>query len=138
MSTVYNGGDKPLGKIGEIGDKLGGKDRDVNTDGLVTTTSGMESSTGFRNAPQNHPIEGYPEARNQRGHPLWLWTQHILFSLHRWEMVDYIQESLISGTAVICERYAWSGVVYSYVSNPRMPVEGIYGHVIMEFCNQTW
>ena len=51
------------------------------------------------------------------------WTQHILFSLHRWEMVDYIQDSLITGTAVICERYAWSGVVYSYVSNPRMPVE---------------
>ena len=51
------------------------------------------------------------------------WTQHILFSLHRWEMVDLIQESLITGTAVICERYAWSGVVYSYVSNPRMPLE---------------
>ena len=50
MSTVYNGGDKPLGKIGEIGDKLGRKDRDVNIDGLVKTTSGMESSTGFRNA----------------------------------------------------------------------------------------
>ena len=38
-------------------------------------------------------------------------------------MVDLIQESLITGTAVICERYAWSGVVYSYVSNPRMPLE---------------
>ena len=23
---------------------------------------------------------------------------------------------------MICERYAWSGVVYSYVSNPRMPL----------------
>ena len=51
------------------------------------------------------------------------WTQHILFSLHRWEMVDLVQESLIAGTAVICERYAWSGVVYSYVSNPRTPLE---------------
>ena len=50
------------------------------------------------------------------------WTQHILFSLRRWEMVDLIQESLITGTAVICERYAWSGAVYSYVSNPQMPV----------------
>ena len=59
----------------------------------------------------------------QQGSHMECWTQHILFSLHRWEMVDYIQESLITGTAVICERYAWSGVVYSYVSNPRMPVE---------------
>ena len=30
---------------------------------------------------------------------------------------------LIGGTAVICERYAWSGVVYSYVSNPQLPLE---------------
>ena len=59
----------------------------------------------------------------QTGSQMECWTQHILFSLHRWEMVDLIQESLITGTAVICERYAWSGVVYSYVSNPRMPLE---------------
>ena len=38
-------------------------------------------------------------------------------------MVDLIQESLVTGTAVICERYAWSGVVYSYVSQPQMPLE---------------
>ena len=59
----------------------------------------------------------------QTGSYMECWTQHILFSLHRWEMVDLIQESLVTGTAVVCERYAWSGVVYSYVSNPRMPLE---------------
>ena len=59
----------------------------------------------------------------QTGSQLECWTQHILFSLHRWEMVDLIQESLLTGTAVICERYAWSRVVYSYVSNPKMPLE---------------
>ena len=37
--------------------------------------------------------------------------------------MDLIQELLRTGTAVICERYAWSGVVYSYVSNPEMPLE---------------
>ena len=58
----------------------------------------------------------------QTGSHLECWTQHLTFSLHRWEMVGLIQESLIAGTAVICERYAWSGVVYSYVSNPRMPL----------------
>ena len=59
----------------------------------------------------------------QTGSRLECWTQHILFSLHRWEMMDLIQELLLTGTAVICERYAWSGVVYSYVSNPEMPLE---------------
>ena len=59
----------------------------------------------------------------QEGSYMECWTQHILFSLHRWELVDMIQESLITGTAVICERYAWSGVVYSYVSKPQMPLE---------------
>ena len=59
----------------------------------------------------------------QKGSQLECWTQHILFSLHRWEMVDLTQESLVTGTAVICERYAWSGVVYSYVSQPQMPLE---------------
>ena len=58
----------------------------------------------------------------QTGSQMECWTQHILFSLHRWEVVDLIQESLITGTAVICERYAWSGVVCSYVSDPRMPL----------------
>ena len=59
----------------------------------------------------------------QKGSQLETWTQHILFSLHRWEMLDLIQESLLTGTAVICERYVWSGVVYSYVGNPGMPLQ---------------
>ena len=59
----------------------------------------------------------------QKSSSLQCWTQHILFSLHRWEIMDLIQESLLAGTAVICERYAWSGAVYSYVSNPQLPLE---------------
>ena len=51
VSTVYNWGGKSLGKVGEVGDWFGRKDGDVNTDGLVTATPGMESSTGFRDAP---------------------------------------------------------------------------------------
>ena len=39
----------------------------------------------------------------QMGSSLECWTQHILFSLHRWEIMDLIQESLLAGTAVICE-----------------------------------
>ena len=50
VSTVYNWGGKSLGKVGKVGDWFGRKDGDVNTDGLVTATPGMESSTGFRDA----------------------------------------------------------------------------------------
>ena len=42
---------------------------------------------------------------------------------YRWEVMDLIQESLLAGTAVICERYAWSGAVYSFVSNPQLPLK---------------
>ena len=59
----------------------------------------------------------------QKGSSLECWTQHVLFSLHRWEIMDLIQDSLLGGTAVICERYAWSGAVYSYVSNPKLLLE---------------
>ena len=49
-------------------------------------------------------------------------------------MVDLIQESLVTGTAVICERYAWSGVVYSYVRQPQLPLEAymICDHGILQ------
>ena len=66
----------------------------------------------------------------QKGSSLECWTQHILFSLHRWEIMDLIQESLLAGTGVICERYAWSGAVCSYVSNPQLPLEAYMS------CNQ--
>ena len=59
----------------------------------------------------------------QTGSYLECWTHHILFSLHRWDVMDLIQESLLAGTAVICERYAWSGAVYSFVSNPQLPLQ---------------
>lgn len=38
---------------------------------------------------------------------------HLLFSANRWERVNSIQEDLLAGTTVICDRYAYSGVVYS-------------------------
>ena len=38
---------------------------------------------------------------------------HLLFALNRWEMKSFILETLASGTHVICDRYAYSGVAYS-------------------------
>jgi len=38
---------------------------------------------------------------------------HLLFSANRWEMADAIIEKLNAGRTVVCDRYAFSGVVYS-------------------------
>jgi dTMP kinase len=40
-------------------------------------------------------------------------TVHQLFSANRWESVASIVETLNSGTTVVCDRYAFSGVAYS-------------------------
>ena len=49
----------------------------------------------------------------REGKQMDLWTQHVLFSLHRWEMNEWITQSLEQGEAVVCERYSWSGMAYS-------------------------
>ncbi|CAE7514625.1 dtymk, partial [Symbiodinium necroappetens] len=38
---------------------------------------------------------------------------HRLFSANRWEMAKAIVEDLRSGTTIVCDRYAFSGVAYS-------------------------
>jgi dTMP kinase len=38
---------------------------------------------------------------------------HLLFALNRWEMKNTILEMMSNGTNVICDRYAYSGIVYS-------------------------
>jgi len=40
-------------------------------------------------------------------------TIHLLFSANRWECATSIVETLNTGTSVICDRYAFSGVAYS-------------------------
>lgn len=40
-------------------------------------------------------------------------TVHLLFSANRWEASAGIEEKLSSGTTLICDRYAYSGVAYS-------------------------
>ncbi|KAI3640074.1 hypothetical protein MIR68_000952 [Amoeboaphelidium protococcarum] len=41
---------------------------------------------------------------------------HLLFSANRWEQFDQMKTMLLSGKHVICDRYAYSGVVYSHVA----------------------
>ena len=38
---------------------------------------------------------------------------HLLFSMNRWEMKKQLTDILASGTNVVCDRYAYSGVAYS-------------------------
>lgn len=40
-------------------------------------------------------------------------TVHLLFSANRWESMACVVETLNSGTSVVCDRYAFSGVAYS-------------------------
>ena len=38
---------------------------------------------------------------------------HLLFSMNRWENKHWLAEQLASGTNIVCDRYAYSGVAYS-------------------------
>lgn len=38
---------------------------------------------------------------------------HLLFSANRWEAVDDLTSTLASGTTIVCDRYAFSGVAFS-------------------------
>mmetsp|Transcript_12009 Transcript_12009/g.13772 ORF Transcript_12009/g.13772 Transcript_12009/m.13772 type:complete len:132 (-) Transcript_12009:401-796(-) len=38
---------------------------------------------------------------------------HLLFSANRWEAVDEMKRKLNSGTTLVCDRYAHSGVAFS-------------------------
>jgi len=47
---------------------------------------------------------------------------HLLFSANRWERASYICESLAEGYTVICDRYSYSGAIYSAAKlNPLLP-----------------
>ena len=49
---------------------------------------------------------------------------HLLFSSNRWESAPAILKHLESGTTVICDRYAYSGVAFtSAKNNPAAPYE---------------
>ena len=96
----------------------------THVEAIANTSAHMHYSVKVIAFPNSlTPLGRFLKHILQKGSQLECWTQHILFSLHRWEMVDFIQESLVTGIAVICERYAWSGVVHLYVSQPQLPLE---------------
>ncbi|KAG8835255.1 Thymidylate kinase [Serendipita sp. 400] len=38
---------------------------------------------------------------------------HLLFSANRWECASAIEQALLQGTSIICDRYAFSGIAFS-------------------------
>lgn len=40
-------------------------------------------------------------------------TIHLLYSANRWELNNYIKETLNKGINIVCDRYMYSGIVYS-------------------------
>ncbi|CAG8960233.1 hypothetical protein HYFRA_00012752 [Hymenoscyphus fraxineus] len=42
---------------------------------------------------------------------------HLLFSANRWERASYIKQQISLGTTIICDRYYYSGMVYSASKN---------------------
>ena len=55
-----------------------------------------------------------------KGRSFTAWTYHVLFAIHRWEFMDWITTTLSQGDVVLCERYTWSGVVYSSILDPTL------------------
>ena len=51
-------------------------------------------------------------------------TIHLLFSANRWEAAKSIEERLLAGTTLVCDRYAYSGVSFSSAKGtPGMDLE---------------
>lgn len=51
-------------------------------------------------------------------------TIHLLFSANRWEAAKGIEEKLMAGTTLVCDRYAYSGVSFSSAKGtPGMDLE---------------
>ena len=51
-----------------------------------------------------------------------MWTQHVLFSIHRWEFMSWMTDILEKGEAILCERYVWSGLVCSSALAPTVDI----------------
>ena len=66
----------------------------------------------------------FPDRSTEVGHVLDLYLSkklpladeglHLVMSANRWEKKDVIEEALASGKTVVCDRYCFSGVAYSW------------------------
>lgn len=56
---------------------------------------------------------------------------HLLFSANRWEAADHLAEQLASGTNVVCDRYAYSGVAFS---SAKVKADGVTPKLPLDWC----
>jgi dTMP kinase len=56
---------------------------------------------------------------------------HLLFSANRWEAADHLTEQLASGTNVVCDRYAYSGVAFS---SAKVKADGVTPRLPLDWC----
>jgi dTMP kinase len=56
---------------------------------------------------------------------------HLLFSANRWEAADHLTEQLKSGTNVVCDRYAYSGVAFS---SAKVKADGVTPKLPLDWC----
>mmetsp|Transcript_13733 Transcript_13733/g.28897 ORF Transcript_13733/g.28897 Transcript_13733/m.28897 type:complete len:256 (-) Transcript_13733:162-929(-) len=74
-----------------------------------------------RATPIGHLIDGYLKSSSEVDDR----SIHLLFSANRWEKAKDLGEVLASGTNVVCDRYAYSGVAFT--SAKRVDDEGSEG-----------
>lgn len=49
---------------------------------------------------------------------------HLLFSANRWEKALFIKQQIAAGYTIVCDRYVYSGMVYSAAkNNPELSLE---------------
>lgn len=66
-----------------------------------------------RTSPIGKMIDGYLQSSIEMDdHAI-----HLLFSANRWEKAKWIESTLLSGHTIVCDRYYYSGMVYSAAKN---------------------
>jgi len=48
---------------------------------------------------------------------------HLLFSANRWELASTIEATLRAGTTIVCDRYAFSGIAFSFSKDAGLTYE---------------
>ncbi|KAF4611383.1 hypothetical protein G7Y89_g15630 [Cudoniella acicularis] len=73
-----------------------------------------------RTSPIGKMIDGYLQRKTEMDdHAI-----HLLFSANRWEKAAWIKEQISKGYTIVCDRYYYSGMVYSAAKhNPALSLE---------------
>ncbi|KAH6664493.1 thymidylate kinase-domain-containing protein [Halenospora varia] len=73
-----------------------------------------------RTSPIGKMIDGYLQSKTEMDdHAI-----HLLFSANRWEKAAWIKEQIAQGYTIVCDRYYYSGMVYSAAKhNPALSLE---------------